>query len=101
MKYRQPIFVVQREKVLHWIRHLIENSSDKDATSLSWGNVNNIQNLIDAVNVLKRYPNDTIDMSRLAACIRSFNTCKMPACANRSLDRLWVLIKSERQVYEN
>lgn len=92
----QPIYVVKRERVLYWINHLASFGQYR-VESLAWGEVGNIQILIDAVNSLERYPNDTINMSRLACCINSFHTSKMPACANRALKGLWDRIKSERE----
>lgn len=91
----QPIFVVDRAKVLHWIQHQAEFNR---CPSSAWGRVNHPRELIDAINSLKRHPDDTIDMPRVAQCLQEFYTCKMPAQANRVLIRLWALIKMERKV---
>jgi len=97
----QPEYVVKREQVICRINHEAKLDTCRPL-NLAWGELQSPQELIDAVNSLKRNTNDTIDMSRLAQCIQSFHTynwanLQMPADANKTLNHLWSLIKTDRQ----
>jgi hypothetical protein len=96
----QPVYVVSRTDVLALIDKLAVQpiSVSYPVTSLAWGSVQDVRNLIDAVNTLKRYPDDTINLSALAQCLQKFHTSKMIGHANRMLVTLWTLIKSKRKV---
>jgi len=98
MKTKQPIYVVLRLDVLEVIRHqwLINVIS----TRWDWGRMTSQEELVDAINALPRYPDDTLNMSRLAQCIELLRTTKMIAGANRMLIRILTIIKTKRKIYE-
>ncbi len=93
---KQPIYVVKRERVIYWVWQQFRMGNKP--WGMEWGILESEKELIDAVNLLKREPNDYINLSRLAKCIQSFYTAKMPANANKMLIRLWALIKMEKEV---
>jgi hypothetical protein len=96
----QPVYVVSRTEVLDIINGLAVAPlrTSYPVTSLAWGHVQDLRNLIDAVNSLKRYPDDTLNLSAVAQCLQKFHTSKMIGYANKMLDTLWTLIKSKRKV---
>ena len=99
MKSKQPIYVVARLDVLEVIRH--QSLFCQIPYRLDWGNVTSEQELVDAINALPRYPDDTINMSRLAQCVHSFDSNKLLGGANRMLIRIWEIIKTKRKIYES
>lgn len=95
---KQSIYIVNRLDVLEVIRH--QSLFTRIPCGLDWGYVTSKEELIDAINALPRYPDDTLNMSRLANCIQSFHSPKMIARCNRMLIRIWAIIKTKRKVYE-
>jgi len=91
----QPIYVVEREKVLEVIRH--QSQFTRIDVGYDWGEVESVEQLYAAINALpvRQEPN-LLDMSKLAACIQSFHTDKMVGDANRMLVRIWAIIKNRR-----
>lgn len=94
---KQKIYVVKRQTVLDVIE---QSQSTKLPYRYDWGVATSAQQIKDAVNTVKRYPNDTLNMAALAHCWKQFYTAKMPAGANRMLDRVWALISSHREALD-
>ena len=92
----QPVFFIRREKVIEIIKHRCLFA--RIPNGMEWGKATSEQELIDAVNSLKREPDDMLNVSRLAQCINRFETAKMPARANIRLKELWNHIKCYREV---
>lgn len=97
MKVKQPIYVVNRLDVLEVIQH--QSLFCRIPYGLDWGKLSSKEELIDAINSLSRYPDDTLNMSRLAQCIQQFNSKKWVIGENRMLIRVWEIIKTKRQIY--
>ena len=95
---KQPIYIVSRLDVLEVIRH--QSLFTRIPCGLDWGKVNSVQELVDAINALPRYPDDTLNMSQLANRIQSFHSPKLIARCNRMLIRIWAIIKTKRKAYE-
>ena len=81
---------------MHWINHCAMFCESAPRNAPEWGTVTDKQQLIDAVNALPMTPDNMINASRVAQAFQKFYTGKMPARANLSLVRLWVLCFSER-----
>ena len=96
MKQKQPVYVVSRLAVLEVIRH--QSLFTCIPNNMDWGKVQTAEELTDAINALPREEGDKLNMSRLAQCIQSFYTPKMPANANRMLVRIWAIIKTKREI---
>lgn len=95
---KQPVYIVNRLDVLEVIRH--QSLFTRIPCGLYWGKLSSKEEIIDAINALPRYPDDTLNMSRLAQCIQQFNSAKMIARENRMLIRIWAIIMSKRKIYE-
>lgn len=95
MKSKQPIYIVARLDVLEVIRH--QSLFTQIPNGWDWGDLTSEEELVNAINELPRYPDDTLNMSRLSQCIQQFNTGKLIGGANRMLTRIWAIIKSKRK----
>lgn len=93
---KQPVYAVSRQAVIDVINH--QSMFTQIPWESDWGIVTSAQELIDAINLLNRTPDDKIDMSRLSQCIQGFYTSKMPGDANRMLVRIWAIIKTRREI---
>lgn len=92
----QKINYLPRTKILHWIDHCSMFCEIAPRNQSRWGTVMEKQQLIDAVNALKRTPDDMIDGSRVAQAFQRFYTEKMVGGANQALVRLWKLCFRDR-----
>lgn len=95
---KQKIYVVNRDEVIRIIEQ--QSQITKVPYLLEWGTATSAQQIKNAVNTAKRYPNNTVNMASLAQCFQKFYTTKMPAGANRMLDRVWALISSHREALD-
>jgi hypothetical protein len=91
---KQPIFVIEKSRVEHWINH--QSHFTQIPYSLDWGKLTSIE---DFLNVLNRQTKDGdyVRMSKLSNIIEDFRTPKLLRGANRMLDRVFAICKTERK----
>lgn len=92
----QKVNYIARSELLHWIDHQSMFCEIHPRNQMRWGTVTDKQQLIDAANRLKRTTDDHIDLSRVAQCLQSFYTSKMPGGANSCLMRIFALCQKYR-----
>jgi hypothetical protein len=91
---KQPIFVIKKDRVEHWIRH--QSKFTQIPYSLDWGKLESVEDFIIRLNDEKS-DGEYIRMSKLYDLLSAFKTCKMLANANRMLDRVFAICKTERE----
>lgn len=91
---KQPVFVIKREKVISLFTEQVQLVGIP--SGLSWGKLQSRDELLSAINNLKREADDTIDLSRLVQCIQAFHAEKRINGTNHLLEKLWRKIKENR-----
>jgi hypothetical protein len=91
---KQPIFVIEKSRVEHWINH--QSHFTQIPYSLDWGKLTSIE---DFLNVLdnEKSDGDYIRMSKLYDLLNKFKTYKLLPNANRMIDRVFAICKTERK----
>lgn len=90
---KQPIFVIKKDRVEYWIRH--QSKFTQIPYSLDWGTLEKVEDIIDLLNSEKA-DGEYIRMSKLYDILDKFKTSKLLANANRMLDRVFAICKTER-----
>ena len=91
---KQPIFAIKKSKVKEIIEH--QSKFTQIPYGLEWGHLNSIEELFEKLDNEKT-EFECIRMHRVYDCIYSFETHKIPAYANRMLDRVFALCKIYRE----
>jgi hypothetical protein len=90
----QPIFVIKKSKVKEIVEH--QSKFTQIPYHLEWGHLNSIEELFEKLDNEKT-ESGYIRMHQVHNCINSFETHKIPAYANRMLDRVLHLCKLYRE----
>ena len=91
---KQPIFVIEKSRVIHWLEH--QSKFTRIPYSLDWGNLESVEDFINVLNEQNK-DGDYIRISKLSNIIQHFETPKLLGNANRMLKRVFAICKTERK----
>jgi len=94
---RQPIFVIEKDRVKYWIQH--QSKFTQIPYSLEWGNLKSADDIINRLDGEKA-DDEYIRMSKLYDLLDEFRTSKLLPNANRMLDRVFSICKTERKKFK-
>jgi len=91
---KQPIFIIEKDRVKYWIQH--QSQFTRIPYSLEWGHLKSVDDIINRLDEEKT-DGEYIRMSKLYDLLEEFRTYKLLANANRMLDRVFSICKTERK----
>ena len=91
---KQPVFVIDKDRVKYWIQH--QSKFTQIPYSLDWGNLKSVDDIINRLDEEKG-DGEYIRMSKLYDLLGEVKTYKLLGNANRMIDRVFSICKTERK----